>query len=46
MSESEGNSRIAQFLYNHPRMMGVLFTLVLLSQVGAAAAGDANVVGP
>ena len=40
MSENTTDSRLAQFLYNHPRMMGVLFTLLLLSQVGLAAAGD------
>jgi hypothetical protein len=36
---------MAQFLYDHPRMMGVLFTLVLLTQVGVAAAGDSGSVG-
>lgn len=48
MSELETDSRMAQFLYEHPRMMGVLFTLLLLTQVGLAAAGDSggSVGGP
>lgn len=38
MSE-ESDSRMATFLNDHPRMMGALFTLLLLlSQVGMAAA--------
>ncbi len=40
MSTESSNSRMAQFLYDHPRMMGVLFTLVLLAQVGLAAAEE------
>lgn len=33
MSDSN-DSQIAQFLYDHPRMMGVLFTMaILLTQV-------------
>lgn len=42
MSENTTDSRLAQFLYDHPRMMGVLFTLLLLSQVGMAAAADSG----
>ena len=42
MSENTTDSRFAQFLYDHPRMMGVLFTLLLLSQVGLAVAGDSG----
>jgi len=38
MSDRQTDSRMAQFLYDHPRMMGVLFTLLLLAQVGLAAA--------
>ncbi len=41
MSEGASDSRMAQFLYDHPRMMGVLFTLALLTQVGLAAADEA-----
>lgn len=42
----EDNSTFAAFLAKHPRMMGVLFTLVLLlSQIGtvSAAAGGTTV---
>jgi hypothetical protein len=40
--------RLTDYLYNHPRMMGALFTLVLLlSQAGSAVAGDSGCVcGP
>ncbi|EMA29188.1 hypothetical protein SAMN05444422_11032 [Halobiforma haloterrestris] len=44
MSDADGMS---DYLAQHPRMIGVLFTLfVLLSQVGAAAASSASEVGP
>lgn len=37
------NSKLSEFLVEHPRMMGVLFTLMLLlSQVGTAAAGQSG----
>ena len=40
MSE-ETNGTVATYLKDHPRMMGVLFTtLMLLSQAGAVAAGN------
>lgn len=40
MSE-ENNGALAEYLNEHPRMMGVLFTmLLLLSQAGAVAAGN------
>lgn len=42
---SESNS-LTEYLADHPRMIGVLFTMmVLLSQAGAAAA-DGSYVGP
>ena len=44
MSENTTDSRLAQFLYNHPRMMGVLFTLLMLTQVGLAAAKSGSSV--
>lgn len=46
MSHSE--SEETSFLAQHPRMMGVLFMLlVLLTQVGAAAAGNSSAtLGP
>ena len=46
MSQSE--TEMERFLAEHPKMIGVLFTLlVLLTQMGAAAAGSANVTyGP
>ncbi len=41
MSDTE----IATFLREHPRMMGVLFTLtVLLSQAGSVAAGNGSTI--
>lgn len=40
MSEDDANA-VAQYLSEHPRLMGVLFTaLLLLSQAGSAAAGN------
>ena len=40
MSETDTNA-FAQYLADHPRMMGVLFTaLLLLSQAGSVAAGN------
>ena len=42
------DSEIASYLKDHPRMMGALFTLVLLlSQAGTVAAGNSTAVsGP
>lgn len=42
------DSKLAAFLKEHPRMMGVLFTLtVLMTQVGTVAAGNGTVIsGP
>ena len=45
----EDNHEIKSFLAEHPRMMGVLFTLMLLlTQVGMVAAGQAGgtTIGP
>ena len=43
---SDSNS-MSEYLANHPRMIGALFTLfVLLSQAGTAAAGASSQVGP
>lgn len=40
MSENDSNA-VAEYLTEHPRMMGVLFTaLLLLSQAGSVAAGN------
>ena len=37
------DTTIAEFLREHPRMMGVLFTMaVLLTQVGTVAAGNGH----
>ncbi len=37
------DSTVAEFLKEHPRMLGVLFTLtVLMSQVGSVAAGGTS----
>lgn len=42
------DTKMAEFLKEHPKMMGVLFTLtVLMTQMGsAAAAGGHAVSGP
>ncbi|MDS0298604.1 hypothetical protein NDI76_07605 [Halogeometricum sp. S1BR25-6] len=47
MSEDDANA-VAQYLTDHPRMMGVLFTaLLLLSQAGSVAAGNnVGISGP
>lgn len=47
MSEDDNNA-IAQYLSEHPRTMGVLFSaLLLLSQAGAVAAGNnTGIYGP
>jgi hypothetical protein len=47
MSENDSDT-IATYLKNHPRMMGVLFTaLLLLSQAGGVAASNNGLVsGP
>ncbi|MBB6646133.1 DUF7503 family protein [Halobellus ruber] len=47
MSENDTNA-VAEYLANHPRAMGVLFTaLLLLSQAGSAAAGNnVGISGP
>jgi hypothetical protein len=48
MSERDDESTMASYLREHPRMAGVLFTiLLLLSQAGnAAAEGGGSVMGP
>lgn len=45
---SDDNSRMEAYLKNHPRMIGVLFTIMLaISQMGtAAAASGTTTVGP
>jgi hypothetical protein len=44
----ESESSVARYLADHPRMLGGLFTiLLLLTQVGSVAAGEsATVPGP
>jgi len=44
----ESESSVAQYFTEHPRMLGVTFTvLLLLTQVGDAAAGsNATIAGP
>jgi len=40
-------SRVSGYLADNPRMIGVLFTaLVLLSQAGSAAATFSTIMGP
>lgn len=48
MSPDDDDGAVVQYLSDHPRMMGVLFSaLVLLSQAGAVAAGNnAGIYGP
>jgi hypothetical protein len=47
MSDND-TSAVAEYLANHPRAMGVLFTaLLLLSQAGSAAAANHTAIsGP
>jgi hypothetical protein len=46
MSEDD-TSGLASYLKEHPRLMGALFTMVLLlSQAGSAAAGGGATAGP
>jgi len=47
MSDDDTNA-VAEYLANHPRAMGVLFTaLLLLSQAGSVAAGNHTAIsGP
>ncbi|WP_197052348.1 DUF7503 family protein [Halobellus rufus] len=47
MSDNDSNA-VVQYLADHPRAMGVLFTaLLLLSQAGAVAAGNhTGISGP
>jgi hypothetical protein len=47
MGSSESESSIARYLVDHPRMVGGLFTiLLLLMQVGSVAGKNATVAGP
>lgn len=48
MSSESDSSRMAEFLKEHPRLMGALFTVVLLAtQAGTAMAGDGEaIIGP
>ena len=45
---TENTSELTEYLKNHPRMMGALFTLLLLlSQAGSAIAGNSHAIsGP
>ncbi|WIV66233.1 DUF7503 family protein [Natrialbaceae archaeon AArc-T1-2] len=41
------NDRMHDYLAEHPRMIGALFTLLLLlSQAGSAAASSSSLTGP
>lgn len=41
------HSSMKAYLADHPRMIGVLFTMtLLLSQAGPVAAGGSNIAGP
>jgi hypothetical protein len=41
------NSNFTEWLANHPRMMGVLWILVLIwTETGAAVANSASTAGP
>lgn len=43
----DADSRMAAFLSDHPRLMGALFTLVvLLTQAGSAVADGGGYSGP
>lgn len=41
---SDDNTKLKNYLANHPKMLGVLFTaLMLLTQAGSAIAGNGGV---
>ena len=41
------DSKMAEFLAEHPKLMGVLFTaFVLLTQAGSVAATNSGIAGP
>lgn len=47
MSEDDAQKTVATYLKEHPRMSGVLFTvLLLLTQAGSVAANGASGAGP
>ncbi|MEF8774729.1 MAG: hypothetical protein V5A23_07900 [Halobacteriales archaeon] len=48
MSDGRDHGRTAEWLAEHPRMIGAVFTMLLLvSQAGnAAASGSSSIVGP
>lgn len=49
MSETNTDGRMATYLKNNPRKMGVLFTLLLFANEGlalAAASGGSSTNGP
>lgn len=47
MNSEDAEKTVATYLKNHPRMSGVLFTLLLLlSQSGSALAAGATSSGP
>jgi hypothetical protein len=47
MSEDDTQKTVATYLKEHPRMSGVLFTLLLLlTQAGSAVASGATGAGP
>lgn len=44
---SEDHSRMAEFLKEHPRAMGILFTVLLIAtQTQPVLAGDGGIGGP
>lgn len=44
---SDNDNAVKNFLAQHPKMTGVLFTMLLLAQAaGSAAAGGGAVAGP
>lgn len=47
MNSEDMEETVATYLKEHPRMSGVLFTmLLLLTQAGSAVAGGATASGP
>lgn len=43
---SENDTTVKNFLAEHPKMTGVLFTLLLLTQTAGVAAAGGAVAGP
>ena len=46
MAQSLAEKTVAEYLKEHPRMSGVLFTLLLLTRAGSVVAQGGSQTGP